>query len=249
MKRLATRLKPKHGFSYFLHLGYNILLPILMLVLVRANFFTVALLVVLLGKWRMLAVRPRHWPANIRANAIDIIVGVALLIFMGRATSGSWQMLWAAAYGAWLIFLKPNASSFGVTIQALLGQLLGFMALFLSLSDVPLVTLMVASWAIAYASARHFFSSFDEPLNPLLSYLWALFAAGLVWVLGHWLLFYGPVAQPTVILSFIGYGLATLYYLKETDRLSTLVRRELVVLIIALILIIVAFSDWKDKAI
>src|SRR5690606_9401851 len=46
----------------------------------------VALLIVLLSKWRVLAVRPRYWLANVQANMVDIIVSfgfVGLLHFTG----------------------------------------------------------------------------------------------------------------------------------------------------------------------
>jgi hypothetical protein len=68
-------------------------------------------------------------------------------------------------------------------------------------------------------------------------------------VLGHWLLYYGFLAQPVLLLSLIGYGLATLYYLENNDKLSVLVRREIVLIMSAVIIVIILFSDWGDKAI
>jgi hypothetical protein len=68
-------------------------------------------------------------------------------------------------------------------------------------------------------------------------------------VLGHWLLYYGVVAQPTLLLCVIGYGLGVLYYLHDNDRLSNLVKREIILIITAVILVVVMFSEWGDKAI
>lgn len=247
---LSSRLKPAKGFAYFFHLLLNLLVPAGTYVLVRINFVQIALALILLSKWRMFAVRPRHWPANVRANSIDLIIGISFLIFMTHATSSVWQLIWAGGYGIWLTLLKRFTSTLGISLQAMLGQFLGLMALFLAFSGSSSLGLLIGAWAIAYSAARHFLSSFDEPLTPMLSYFWAFFAASMTWVLSHWLLFYpGRIALPTFLLTFIGYGLSTLYYLHETDRLSRLVRRQIVLVMLALITVVLAFSDWGDKAI
>ncbi len=247
--RLATKIKPKHGFAYFLHFALNILLPLLLYVLVRIEFIQLAFIVVLLSKWRMFAVRPRHWLANIRANAVDMVVGASVVIFMAGTATTLTQLIWAGAYCFWLIILKPASNPFWVALQAFVGQFVGLMALFTQLGDAPIMTLVLGAWLICNSAARHFFTSFDEPHTRFLTYTWAYFAAALVWVLGHWLLYYGAVAQPTLLLSVIGYGLASLYYLYETDRLSSLVRRQIVFIMVAIVVVVIAFSDWSDKAI
>ena len=208
-----------------------------------------AVAIILIGKWRMIAVKPRHWPANFRANGVDIIVGLSLLIFMVHSGSFMFQLFWAVSYALWLLFIKPASSLFMVSLQAIIGQTLGLMALFLSWGDASSAVLALAAWAICYACARHFFTSFEEPMTRFLSYMWGYFAASLVWLLSHWLLFYGLIAQPTLLLSVLGFGLAGLYYLEKTDRLSILLRRQLIFVMVAIIVIVVAFSDWGDKAI
>ncbi len=64
---------------------------------------------------------------------------------------------------------------------------------------------------------------------------------------GHWLLFYGPVAQPTLLLVALAFGLGTLYYLDHFDRLSLNIRRQVVFIMVAVLLVVLAFSDWGDK--
>ncbi len=249
MKQLLTKVKPKHGFAYVLHLGLLTFLPALIFIMVRINFVPMALALILLSKWRMLAVRPRHWPANIRANAIDITVGFSFVIFMTQTDSQMWQLLWAASYGVWLIFIKPLSNVFWVSLQAMIGQLLGMVAVFQAFGASPVAVLVLSTWVVCYTAARHFFTSFEEPYTPLLSYVWAYFASALVWVLSHWLLFYGGLSQPTLLLTVIGYGLASLYYLYETDRLSAMVRRQIVFIMVAIIIVVIAFSDWGDKTV
>lgn len=245
-------LKPKRGFSHLIHLALTALLPALVFVLVRMHFVQLAATLILLSKWRMFAVRPRYWPANIRANAVDIMVGISSVIFMAHSTSANWQLAWAIAYGLWLVFLKPGSSVFKVSIQAMIGQLAAFMALFLNWGDAPLIGLVVAAWAISYLVARHFFTSFDEARAALYAHTWGYFSAALVWLLGHDLLFYpkqGILAQPTLLLTVIGYGLATLYYLDQKDRLSLFMRRQFIFIMIAIVVVVLVFSNWIDGAI
>ena len=251
MRLLVARIKPAHGFSQFLHVGLILLLPVVLLALVRlqGSFIGVALVLILLSKWRMFAVRPRFWPAIIRANAIDITIGLSAVLFMASSTSGYLQLLWMLLYAAWLLLLKPATSTFMVAAQAIIGQFCGLTALYLAWSDGPLGGLVLATGIICYLSARHFFDSFDEPYTRLLSYLWGYFGAALSWVLGHWLLFYSVIAQPTLMLSVVGYGLAVLYYFDHNDRLSVGLRRQFLFIIIAAIVVILTFSEWGDKVV
>lgn len=242
-------LKPKSGFSHLFHLALTALLPALVFVLVRMRFVQLAAILILLSKWRMFAVRPRYWPANVRANAVDIMVGISVVIFMAHSASTLWQLIWAIAYGVWLVLLKPGSSVLKVSLQATVAQLCALMALFIQWGDAPLGGLVIASWLISYLVARHFFTSFDEPHAPLYAHTWGYFSAALTWLLSHWLLFYGVLAQPTLLLVVIGYGFATLYYLDHNDRLSLLMRRQFVFIMVAIILVVLVFSDWGDRAI
>lgn len=220
-----------------------------MFVFVRIRFYQLAVALVILSKWRMFAVKPRHWPANLRANAIDITVGLSTLVFMVHSGSQLWQFIWAVLYGAWLIWLKPQSSVLGVSLQALLGQLAGLVALFVAWGAVPAYVLVLAAWAICYAAARHFFASFEEPLTRYLAYVWGYFAAALVWVTSHWLIFYGVLAQPALLLSVLSFGLGGMYYLQKTERMTTLLRRQLIFIMVAVVIIMLTFSQWGDKTV
>lgn len=248
-KYVVAKLRPGRGFAHFFHLGFVAVLPLVMFVLVRLEFETLALLVVLLSKWRMFAVQPRHWLAHVRTNAVDIIVGLGILAYMVDTTSSSIQLLWVVLYEVWLLIIKPASGPFLVSVQAMTAQLIGLTALFLAFPEASLAGYVLAVWAITYFSARHFFGSFDEPAASIFSSMWAFFSAALMWILGHWLLFVGPIAQIAIILSVLGYGLAGLYYLAETDRLSKTVRREIMLVMFAIMFVIIVFSDWGDKAV
>ncbi|MDQ5886514.1 MAG: hypothetical protein QG628_911 [Patescibacteria group bacterium] len=249
MRQITSKIKPAAGFSHFIHIALTCLLPAVLFIFVRTGFVQIAAAIILLSKWRMFAVKPRHWPANIRANAVDIIVGLSALIFMAHTDSASFQLLWAVSYGVWLLAVKPLATTFGVSLQALISQALGLTALFIAWGDAPVFALVIGAWIISYNTARHFFASFEEGLARYLSGVWAYFSAAMVWILSHWLIFYGPIAQPALLLSVLSFGLGGMYYLQKSDRMSVMLRRQIVFVMVAIVVIVLAFSQWGDKTI
>lgn len=249
MKQLLRTLKPTSGISNLLHISLLIILPIVVFVLVRLDFIQLALTVVVLSKWRMLAVRPRFWAANVRANAVDIMVGLSVVLFMTHS-GGLWlQLLWVVLYGVWLLFIKPASGTLMVAAQAFIGQFAALSALYVAWAAGPLYGLTLATGLICFMAARHFFDSFDEPYAKLVSYTWGYFGAALAWLLGHWLIFYGSISQPTLLLSLLGYGLAGMYYLDHNERLSTGVRRQMIFIVVAIVALVLAFSDWGGKVV
>lgn len=249
MRLLLYKLRPTNGISYLLHLSLLIILPLAVYVLVHLGFVQLALSVIVLSKWRMFAVRPRFWPANIRANAVDLMVGLSIVLFMSHSGNMLLQLAWAALYAVWLIVVKPASGLLMTSLQAFIGQLCGLMALYLVWAAGPLYGLTLATGIICFLAARHFLDSFEEPYARLLAYFWAYFGAALAWLLSHWLLFYRVVAQPTLLLSTVGYGLAVLYYLDHHDRLSRSVRRQFIFIMVAIVLVVLTFSDWGDKVV
>lgn len=249
MPRLPSKLKPARGFSHFLHILLKVLLPLLVYVLVRIEFVSLAVTVILLSKWRMFAVRPRYWGINILSNGVDILVAVALTVFMASTGEQWWQLFWTAVYALWLVVLKPRSGVLAVSLQAGLGQLLALSAVYLRFGDAPLLALVGGTWIVCYICARHFFSSFNEPYTQLLSNLWAYFGASLAFVLGHWLLFYGVVAQITLMLNVVGWALATMYYLSVNEQLTAKIQRQLVSLVCAIIVLVIVLSDWSGRPI
>lgn len=249
MRPVITKLTPTRGFSTFLHYLLLVLLPLLVFVLIRLEFVALAFIVIILAKWRMFAVRPRFWPANIRANAIDIMVGMSVVIFMQDAPGMMGQLLWAVAYGAWLIFIKPRSTILWVSVQAGIGQFAALSALYVAWADGPIWGLSLLTGLICYLSARHFIDNFDEAYARLLSYIWGYIGAAMAWLLAHWMLYYQFVAQITLLLSAIGYGLAALYYFDHYERLSVALRRQFIFIMLAIVLVVLTFSDWGDKVV
>jgi hypothetical protein len=243
------KLKPTSGIAHFLHLLLVLVLPIVVFILVRLDFPQLALSLVVLSKWRMLAVKPRFWAANVRANAIDLMVSLSLVLFMLH-TGNLWpQIIWAMLYALWLLFIKPGSGALMVTTQAFIGQFAALSALYLLWLDGPVYGLTFLTGLFCFMAARHFLDAFDEPYAKMLAYTWGYFGAALAWLLSHWLLFYRGVAQPTLLLATLGYGMAALYYLDHYDRLNKGLRRQFIFIMLAIVIVVIAFSDWGDKVV
>ena len=250
MKPLIAKVRPKGGFAWLLHVLLLSLLPIIVFVLVRIDFAFLAFLTVVLSKWRMFAVKPRFWLANIRANSVDILVGVAAVTFMTQTSSQLWQLLWVFAYILWLTLIKPSSQKLLVAVQALIGFICGLNALYVIGDDWNALFLVAGTGLVCYAAAHHFLDAFEEAYSRLLSYIWGFFGAALAWVLSHWLTYYpvnGFVSQPTLVLLVVGYGLAAIYYLDHTDRLSRALKNQFIGAMLLLTFVILWFSDWGDK--
>lgn len=249
MQRLSQKIKPVQGFPHVVHLALNVALPILAYILVRTEFVAIAVALILLSKWRMFAVQSRYWVANIIANGVDIIVGVSLVLFMASTTVVWWQLLWTVLYAAWLVWLKPKSDVLSVSVQAMIGQLLGLSVLYLKFGDTPLVALVFGTWLVGYLVARHFLTSFEESHGALIAHSWAYFSASLAFVLGHWLLFYGSIAQIVLLEITIGYGLAAMYYLDARERLTFTLQKQLMGIMCAIVLILFVLSDWTGATV
>ncbi len=249
MKELISKVRPASGFAHFTHIALRVLLPALAFILVRIDFGQLALALVLLSKWRMFAVRPRHWPAIVRANAVDMVAGASFVLAMDYADAQFWQLLWAVAYVGWLAYLKPRSTSFYVGLQAIISQTLGLSVAALLLANAHTGWIVLATWLICYVSARHFMSAFDEPLARPIAEAWAFFAAAFMLVMSRWMLFYGVIAQSSIALSICAYGFAAMYYLHDIGKLTPAIKRQFVFVVTVVMLFIIILADWGDKII
>lgn len=249
MSLLPQKFKPVSGLAHLFHLVLLVSLPIAAFVLVRLNFVQIALVVIILSKWRMFSVRPRFWLTNIRSNAVDLTVGLSVVLFMSHSGNTLIQVLWTTFYIVWLLVIKPASGLFMTAMQAFIAQFFGLTALYLVWAAGPIIGLTFITGEICFFAARHFLDSFDEPYARMLAYFWGYFGAALAWLFSHRLLFYGAVSQPTLLLSTLGYGLAVIYYLDNNDRLSKGVRRQFIFIMLAIVLVVLVFSDWGDKTV
>lgn len=202
-------------FSEIIYVGLNLALAAAILGVVWAiETPWAAFLLVLLSKWRVLAVRPRYWFANLQSNLVDIIVGLSIVQLLYTA-NGAFvaQLLIAMLYAFWLLFIKPRSKRSFVAVQAGAATFLGVTAL-LTVSYgwwSSLVVLLM--WVIGYSSARHVLGSYEEAHISFYSLVWGLLFAELGWLFYHWTFAYsipgaGGIKLPqgaliTIALSFV----------------------------------------------
>ena len=248
MRLPQVRINPTSRVAATLHVVYMVLLPLLVLSLVRSGFTGAALVVIVLSKWRMFAVKPRYWLANVRANSVDMIVGFSVVIFMSQSEVLMTSFIWSGIYSFWLIFIKPKSTPLMISVQALIAQGFGLVAVFNNFSTWNPVYLVLFAWVICFCASKHLLMAFEEELNRPLAHLWAIFSAEIALILSHWHIAYAnTIPQIALVLSVIGYVLALGYYLQKTRGLSKSFRQQLLTFSMVIIAIIIVFTEWQSE--
>lgn len=174
-----------------------------------------ALFLVLLSKWRVLAVRPRYWWSNIQANMVDVIVGVGIVTLMYLASMPLIaQVVLAVLYGLWLVVLKPLSKRPHMMMQSFCAIFFGVTALYAVSYEWPVAVVVACMAIIGYSAARHFLYSYEEQQIVFLSAMWGLLFAEIGWLAYYWAYSYAlfgvsvlRVPQVTIIvllMSFLG---------------------------------------------
>ena len=163
----------------------------LLIVVLAVQSPWLAFAIVILSKWRTLAVRPRFWYANIVANMVDIIVGISAVILLYGASGSLWlQAVLAALYAGWLLFIKPRSKRKFVAIQAGTALFVGVTALSMVSYSWDALFFVAAMWVITFSAARHVLGSYDEPMTIIYSLITGFIGAELAWIGFHWLMAY-----------------------------------------------------------
>ncbi len=202
MVEFLRRPRHKTFISELMYVGLNIGLAALLFVLTQTiQMPAIAIVIVLLSKWRVLAVRPRYWWANIQANMVDIIVGVSIVVLMYTSgVSMITQAVLAGLYAVWLVILKPLSKPLHMLLQAFAAILFGVTALYSVSYEWPVAAVVFVMLIIGYSSARHFLFGQEEEQIVLLSAIWALFFAEIGWLAHYWTFTYS--FQGVTILQF-----------------------------------------------
>ena len=183
--RLVRR---KSLLSDILYYALNIGLVIVLFILSQTIQSPVlAIGLVLISKWRVLAVRPRYWWTNIQANTVDIIVGLSVVSLMYLPdASFLFQAMLSVFYGVWLLVIKPLSKRHHMLLQAFVAVALGVAALFAMCYEWPVIIVVLGMALIGYGAARHFLYSHEEDQIVLLSGIWGLLFAELGWLAYYW---------------------------------------------------------------
>jgi len=248
--------------SFLSEVVYTVLNVALAIALVLVIWYTasipLALGLVLISKWRVLAVRARYWFVNIRSNLVDIIVSVSVVLHLYTindstlvdSTKALVLGVVTLLYILWLLLLKPRSKRSYVAAQAGVAILLGVSALF-SISFAWPASLVVAGmWLIGYSAASHILNSYDDETHPLfLSLAWSVVMAELGWVAYHWTVAYTlpfvnnllipQIAIITTLLGFVAYKSYDSFYHHQKIRMADIILPLLFTLSIIAVLVFV----------
>lgn len=204
--------KRRSRLSDFAYVILNVAMAVALLIAVKYGQSPwLAIGLVLLSKWRALAVKPRFWFANIVANMVDIIVGISVVVLM-YAAAGEWlpQIGLTLAYVAWLLLIKPRSNKKMVTVQAGVSVFMGITALATVSYSWDSFFFIIFLWLIGYTAARHLLGNYDEPMTLIYSLIVGLIFIEIGWAAYHWIFAYAipgmgniKIPQVAIILTLL----------------------------------------------
>jgi hypothetical protein len=249
--------RSKSAISELIYMAMNLLFACAAIFLVMATHtFWFSLVLLALAKWRIFAVRPNYWLANIKSNLADIVVGAGLILLAyfhdANVLTG---IVLTVGYVVWLLLIKPKTSEFFAGVQAGTALMIGLMAAAEGAYAVPSVFLVVPCFVIGYTAARHFLvaSEVDENIG-LLSFVFGLLVMELSWVSYHWLSSYKiPLVEVEVpqmaLMALAGGYMAVKVINSATSHNGKVKRREVLMPVIFGLSVMVMMMVWFSNPI
>lgn len=255
LKLVRRRSFLSEAVYMFLNIGLAIAL---LVVIYYTESIALAIALVAISKWRVLAVRPRYWLANLRSNLIDFIVSISVVLHMYTINMAGIEEtrkllilgILTALYIVWLLVLKPRSKRSYVAAQAGVAVLFGTAALFTISYAWPVSVVVIGMWVIGYAAARHVLSTYDDETHALfLSLAWGVAVAEIGWVAYHWAIAYSlpfvtslqvpQVAIITFLLGFVGFKAYDSFYHHQKIRTNDIILPLLFTLSVIAVLVFV----------
>lgn len=257
MEFLKT-IKRRSFISEVVYVGLNICLAFVFLLIIRlTGSLWLAFALILISKWRVFAVRPRYWFANIQADLVSLIVSIGFVVFLYMTNFSSIgdtrifiiQIFWTLLYIGWLLFLKPQSKRKYIAAQAGVALFVGITSVFAMSYDWIASPVIILIWLIGYAVTRHVLNSYDEETHiMLLSSANGLVFAEIGWCAYHWTKAY-QLPIPTGILlpqiaiillsfSFVTYKAYNSYYHHQKVRINDIILPLIFSICLAAVLIL-----------
>ncbi len=186
--------KGRNALSNVLHILLNILLALGSTALtVISGSWVFGILLVLLSKWRVIAVRPRYWWVNIKANLVDFTVGIslAMLVYLaGTEGLNMWHIILTVIYAIWLVVIKPRSEPAMTEIQAITALFFGTYAVSLMTAQINPIICVILCFVIGYGASRHVLIQSDDHEYTIVTFICGLILAELSWIFYHWSIVY-----------------------------------------------------------
>lgn len=206
--------KSRNIASSFVHVLLNLLLGVgAVLITVLSGSPIPGLLLVLISKWRIFAVRARYLWLNIKSNLVDLIVGVSvvLLTYYAGATLMPVDVVLAIFYCVWLLFIKPMSSEAATLAQSLVAVFLGTSAAAIMSAGLDAILLVLLEFLIGYAASRHVLSQTSDRDFTLTTLVCGLAFAEIAWLCNSWSIVYTfgstgiRIPQVAIILTIFAF--------------------------------------------
>ncbi len=225
---LLKFVKRRSFLSEAIYVGLNVVLGLALLASIAyTQSIALGLVLVFVSKWRVAAVRPRYWFANLQANLVDFIVSISFVLdlFLINNSAYTTSERWGAMIGltvlyiAWLLFLKPRSRRVYMVAQAGVALFLGTATLYAFSYEWPVSLVVIIMWLVGYATARHVLTSYDDETSVMfLSLSWGLVLAELGWLTYHWTIAYAVpfmsgllIPQLSVLVLALGFLIYRIY--------------------------------------
>lgn len=228
---------------------------VLLLVLWFENPY-LAYLIVFLSKWRVFAVRPRFWFANIQTNLVDFLMGIAVVTLLWQSVGNLWlQLALTALFALWLIVLKPQSKRIWVVIQSGVVQLVALGALFNIAHVLPVFVVALLGGFIGYVVARHAIHSYGEEVEDVtLSLIWGMVIAELSWLTYYRTIAYTSlkITQISLIATLLGYMAlsvySALYHQEQGHKVQRDIAMSVIFSLVGIGLILVFFNGFDPTS-
>lgn len=193
----ALARKSRNIASSVVHVLLNLLLGVAAIYsTVLLNTPVLGIILVLLSKWRVLAVRMRFWWPNIKANLVDIIVGVSMvLLTYYMQPANAWiELLMAALYCLWLTVIKPWSSEKAALVQSMIAVFFGMSATSIGATNLNVIVQVFFAFIIGYAASRHILTQSEDQDFTITTLASGLVFSEVAWLCNCWSIVY-PVWQ------------------------------------------------------
>lgn len=186
--------KGRNALSSVTHVVLNIALAVISTALtVISGNWIFGVLLVILSKWRIVAVRPRYWWLNFKANLVDLTVGIslALLVYLaGTDGLNVWHIVLTIIYAVWLVIIKPMSQTFATEVQAMFAIFFGTFATALITSGLDPIVGVIFCFVIGYGASRHILMQGSDHDFNLTTFICGLLLGELSWIFYHWSIVY-----------------------------------------------------------
>jgi len=185
--------KSRNIASNAVHIFLNILLGFaVVLITVFSASPVLGIILVLISKWRVFAVRKRYLWLNIKSNLVDIIVGLSVVLlayYAGNALMPVHFLLIALSV-VWLLFIKPLSSENATLVQSMVAVFLGISASTIMTANMDGLAAVLIAFLIGYAASRHVLSQSGDQDFTLATLICGLVFAEVAWLCHVWSIFY-----------------------------------------------------------